>query len=175
MITWLKKQNWRSHALTLIAFLIIASGISFYQQRDMPSQKILPLQSHAISGQHINLEGIAKDKTVLLYFWGEWCGICDLTSPAIQKIHERFNPEDYAVITIALKSGNSSQVEGFLKSEGYDFKTINDPNGVISQQWGVQVTPSMAFIKPGGEISFLSSGLSTYWGMALKLWWTAST
>lgn len=171
MLTWLKKRNWRSHTFTLIAFLIVAGGISLYQQRDLPSQFALPLQSHAIDGQHIDLQNRVKDKTVLLYFWGEWCAICDITSPAIQKIHERFNPEKYEVITVALKSGTAERVQDYLQSEDYSFTTINDPNGVISQQWGVHVTPSMVYIEPGGEISTLSSGLSTYWGMALKLWW----
>jgi len=169
MLTWIKKQKWRSHLSSVIVFLVVATGITWYQQRDMASQHALPLQTHSVQGQHLNLAALTKDKPVMLYFWGSWCGICDITSPWVDTLSQKNS--DYEIITIALKSGNNSEVTSYLNQQGYTFKTINDPNGYISQQWGVNVTPSIAYIFPGGEISSLSTGLTSKWGMQLRLWW----
>ncbi|MFU2047596.1 hypothetical protein [Avibacterium gallinarum] len=47
--------------------------------------------------------------------------------------------------------------------------TVNDPQGTLSAQWHIQVTPSIIIIK-NGKIVHITTGLSSPWGLKLRLW-----
>jgi len=69
-----------------------------------------------------------------------------------------------------MSSGSEAKVNEYLINEGYDFKTINDPEGQISQQWGVNVTPTIVIINSDNSISSVITGLSSRWSIIFRLW-----
>ena len=77
--------------------------------------------------------------------------------------------EDISVLSIALKSGNPQQVADYLKQEDYRFPVINDPNGEISKSWDIQATPTILIIKDGKIVQH-TTGLTSYWGLKVRLW-----
>lgn len=170
MISALKRRLltpawWFSQLKTVLIMVMIVVAVAFYQQRNMASGTAPALVMNTVKGDPYDLRAELRQGPLLVYFWGSWCGICSLTSPAVSDIAEHNN-----VLTIALKSGDNVEVQQYLKQHGYQFNTVNDEFGLISQQWGVSVTPSLFYLNTEGEITQVSSGFSSEWGMRFKLW-----
>lgn len=156
---------WFSQLKTVLIMVVIVFAVAFYQQRNMVSGIAPALVLNTLEGKTYNLKDELAKGPLLVYFWGSWCGICSLTSPAVNDI-----AQDNNVLTIALASGNDAEVQQFMDQHGYQFTTLNDDNGLISQQWGVTITPSLFYLNTEGEIVQVSAGLSSDWGMRIKLW-----
>ncbi|MBQ0729161.1 MAG: protein disulfide oxidoreductase [Oleispira antarctica] len=150
------KAFWLSSLKTLALIIIVVLIVTQYQQRDMST------------GQAPTLEGINySNGPTLVYFWGSWCPICRTTSPFVSTLAQE---QEDNVVSIALSSGSDEEINHYLKEHDYQFDTINDDNGKISQSWGVAVTPSMFIIDTQGDIRFISTGITSLWGMKLRLW-----
>lgn len=150
------KNFWISNAKTLTFLIIIVTAITQYQQRSM------------IRGLAPTLPGISySEKYTLVYFWGSWCPICKTTSPFVSTLAEE---GDYNIVSVALSSGSDAEITRYQIENGYQFKTINDASGEISNSWGVSVTPSIYIINTEGEITYISTGMTSLWGMRLRLW-----
>jgi len=156
---------WLSQLKTILIMVVIVSAVAFYQQRNMVSGVAPALMLNTLEGETYDLKGELTKGPMLVYFWGSWCGICSLTSPAVDDI-----AQDNNVLTIALASGDDAEVQQYMDRHGYQFTTLNDDSGLISQQWGVTITPSLFYLNTEGEITQVSAGLSSEWGMRFKLW-----
>jgi thiol-disulfide isomerase/thioredoxin len=155
-INWLKSDSVKSNLKTIFLMLVVVFVVTQYQQRDMNE------------GQAQILESIDySNGPTLVYFWGSWCSICSTTSPSVSTLAQESN---HNIVSIALSSGNDEEVHRYLNENDYVFSAINDDNGLISKSWGVAVTPSIFIIDSKGGIRFTSTGMTSLWGMKLRLW-----
>jgi peroxiredoxin len=150
------KAFWLSNLKTLALMLIVILVVTQYQQRDMNTGQAPKLSS-------INYH----NGPTLVYFWGSWCPICRTTSPFVSTLAEE---NQLNVISIALSSGSDEEIDRYLKEHHYRFETLNDDNGQISKAWGVAVTPSLFIVDTQGDIRFITTGMTSLWGMKLRLW-----
>jgi alkyl hydroperoxide reductase subunit AhpC len=70
-----------------------------------------------------------------------------------------------------MNSGLTNEVKQYMKEQGIDFPTLNDPDGSISAAWGVHAVPASFIIAPDGKIQFVEVGYTTEIGLRLRLWW----
>lgn len=155
------KQYGFSNLATLAIMLLIAFGVSQYQQR------------HMTQGQAPTVHGIDYSQgPTLVYFWASWCAVCQTTSNSVSTLAKKTKNDTISgqVISVALSSGRDNEITRYQQQQGYQFKTINDDQGLISQQWGVAVTPSFFIIDTQGNIHSTSTGITSPWGMKLRLW-----
>ena len=147
-------------------FIVIFIGLlQMFMQRDMRSGAV-PDLPNAINGQ----EGVSliSSKPAIIYFWGSWCGICTTIQGTISSVLK-----DYSGVTVALRSGNNTDVLSYLHSHQLDWQVINDHDGALAQAFGVNTVPAVFIIAPDGEISFVTLGYVTEIGLRLRLWWLA--
>lgn len=168
------KEAWISNLKTLAVVAVVYGGISYYQQRNMTKgiAPLLKVSEETVIETEINkLPDLTKinynNKPTLVYFWGTWCPICKTTSSSISTLAEENN---YQIISVALSSGSNEDIKAYQKEQGYNFNTINDDNGQISKEWGVTVTPSFFYVDTKGEITAISTGIASIWGMRFRLW-----
>ncbi|WP_346839161.1 protein disulfide oxidoreductase [Microbulbifer sp. SAOS-129_SWC] len=154
----------RSLAGFALLAIIVASGVAYYQQRDVPKDRAPAFAARTLDGDLLDLQQMTADGPVLLYFWATWCGYCRVVSPVIDDL-----AGDYQVISVALQSGDRAQVEKYLEDKMLDFPTVNDPAGAISHAWGVRVTPTIVIVGSDGKVSWVTSGTTTRWGLEARL------
>lgn len=147
-----------------LMFIVLSTVIDWYRKPSAPNQFAQQVL-YDLQHQPKMIAQLSHDRPILLYFWGSWCTYCKFTSPAIQQ----FADENVPVLSVALKSGTPQDVVDYLKQEDYRFPVINDPDGVISKSWDIQATPTVLIIKDG-EIVQHTTGLTSYWGLKVRLW-----
>jgi hypothetical protein len=74
----------------------------------------------------------------------------------------------YQVVSVALSSGSDERVHRYMQAKDYEFPVINDSNGLISRQWNISVTPTIAVIYKG-KIENISTGVTTPMGLWLRI------
>ena len=143
-------------------------AVQAYHARHAPQSGPAPdIQAPDLSGQYIELQQY-QGKATLVYFWATWCGVCSMTRGSIDNI-----AQDHQVITIASQSGNNEELNTYRQQHNFDVTIINDEHGALSQAYGVQAFPSVFILDSKGNISDVEIGLSSEWGLRLRLWWAS--
>lgn len=86
-----------------------------------------------------------------------------MTSPAISDIAAQ-SP----VIAVAVASGSNTQINQFLATNNYQFSSLNVDS--IPGQWRAEYLPAIYIVDKKGQIRFVTTGISSKWGLTLKLW-----
>ena len=160
-----RAAKWRDYAVQVLLFVIVVAAIRTWQQRDMVSGAAPALQGSSLTGQFYQLPAHPQHP-VLVHFWATWCPICRAEQSSITAIaHD--NPN---VITVAMNSGKPEDVAKHMKDQNIEFRVLNDPDGSLSNKWGVHAVPASFVISPGGEIRFVEVGYTTGIGLRFRLW-----
>jgi peroxiredoxin len=160
-----RKTKWRNIAVNVLLFVVVVVGIRAWQHRDMVSGAAPALQGVTLTGQPYILPAHPA-QPVLVHFWGTWCSICRAEQNSIVAIaHDHPN-----IITVAMQSGRPEEVARFMREQGIDFPVVNDPDGGLSNAWGVHAVPASFIIAPDGKVRFVEVGYTSGWGLRLRLW-----
>ena len=108
--------------LQFALFLAVLSVAADYWRRPSAPLDAAAHPLSTLSGSSLTLAQHSSNQTVLLYFWGSWCGICRHTSPVIQKLHE----DGVAVLGVAVQSGSDADIRAYLDKQAWHFDNIND-------------------------------------------------
>ena len=157
-------KKWLKSLFSLFLSLLIMSCILDVVRRPNVPESNFSVRYNDLQQDSFFFAQLNQDRPVVLYFWGTWCGICRYTSPAIQSLTE----EGESVVTVALRSGDEEKVRFYLQENQYSFRTVNDPKGEIAFQWNVSVTPTIVIFNQG-KITFSTTGISSYWGLKVRL------
>jgi hypothetical protein len=164
IIAWAKQAT-----QMLLLLLAISLAVDTLRAPKLPiqaAQTALPIVPRSPDAAPLTttLQAASQNRTLLLYIWGAWCGVCKHTSPVIQRLHDDGTP----VLSVALRSGSDDDIRAYLQQQGYTFPAVNDDNGAWSQQWGVKVTPTIVLIK-NGKVLHSTTGLAGYWTLKTRI------
>lgn len=147
-------------------FRFVIFGVRFYQQLDMPKGIAPPVSGVTLGGNKVSID--SSTKPVLLHFWATWCGICKWEQGTIASLSK-----DYAVISVAIQSGDDDEVKSYIKKNGLVIPVINDRFGQIAMDYGVRGVPSSFVIDKDGAIRAVEVGYTSEIGLRLRLWWAS--
>ena len=160
------RKTLKSWAINIALLLSVYFIVQAYQSRNTPQSGPAPdIQEVDIHGQQIELKHYRGQPT-LIYFWATWCRVCSLTRDSINNISQ-----DHPVITIASQSGDDEEILSYQQQHQFDVTIINDQRGQLSRAYGVQAFPSVFILDSMGNINDVEIGLSSEWGLRLRLWW----
>ncbi|MCK5872182.1 MAG: redoxin domain-containing protein [Methylococcales bacterium] len=146
---------------TLAALLIFVAPI-FVQFHPLPT--LTPELIHQVMAK----EKISKPQ--FIYFWANWCGVCQKMQSPISTILK-----DYNGVTVAVSSGNAEQVQSYLDHYQLIWPTVNDEHNEIGEQFLVKAVPTIFIFNQAGEIAFVDSGYVSVYGLRLRLWLASSS
>lgn len=155
-------KYFKKYAFYLLFTALIFAG-QFLRSGDLVTGKPPAIAQSTLGG--IQATAIAGKGPALIYFWGEWCGVCAMMKNAISSVSA-----DYPVLTVALRSGNDAAVSQYLQQKQLSWSVINDNEGNIAQSYGVKAVPSAFFINSEGNIVFTTVGYTSGWGLRIRLW-----
>jgi thiol-disulfide isomerase/thioredoxin len=158
------KSKIKKYAKELFSFfliVIIASNvISYFKSNDL-NKEPLPIKKFTLlDGSNYQ----ATNKPLLVYVWATWCPICKFQSPNIQSLSK-----DYELITIAVQSGDEFSIKNYLKNENYNFKVVNDENGLIASKLKVSVYPTTFIYDKNHNLLFSDIGYTSTLGLYLRM------
>ena len=170
LVAW--ARNWKSHALTLLVFLLAYAAIHLWQTRDLPGGAAPTFSAPMASPQTLGTIDLAQwrashpGRAVALHFWAEWCPICRMEQDSISRLQQ-----DWPVLGVAMQSGDASRVQAVLRKRQLDWLTAVDPDGTLSHHYGLTSVPAFVVLDAQGHIRFAEIGYTTEAGMRLRLWW----
>ncbi len=148
---------------TALVFLLVSLFLDWVRKPEEPAGAAgRPLTM--LSGQRLTLEQLGRDRAVLVYFWGSWCGVCRYQSPIIDDLAADGVP----VVGVAVRSGSASEVAAYMEKRGLGFPTVNDEDGSLSGAWRIVATPTVVLVKNGKMIHY-TTGISSYWGLRARI------
>ncbi|CWM12698.1 periplasmic thioredoxin [Neisseria meningitidis] len=148
---------------TALVFLLVSLFLDWIRKPDEPAGAAgRPLT--LLSGQRLTLGQFSRDKAVLVYFWGSWCGVCRYQSPIIDDLAADGVP----VVGVAVRSGSSAEVGAYMEKRGLGFPTVNDEDGGLARSWRIVATPAVVLVKNGKMVHY-TTGISSYWGLRARI------
>ncbi len=144
----------------IVAFVIF--GGQFFINRGLISGVPPQINSRTMDGQEV-MSRIEKGPA-LIYFWAEWCGICNMMKASIASVLK-----DYPGFTVSVRSGNDLQVRQYLNRHQLDWPVVNDRDSRIAKRYGVEGVPVLFFVNPEGKIIFSAVGFTSETGIRFRL------
>jgi thiol-disulfide isomerase/thioredoxin len=94
---------------------------------------------------------IGKGKYVLVDFWASWCGPCKEEIPNIKKVYNKYNGEDFDVLSVAVWDKATASISA-ANALGITWKQIIDAQRIPTDIYGIQGIPHIMLIGPDGTI-----------------------
>ena len=118
--------------------------------------------TRTVSGKPLSLKSL-RGKVVLLDYWATWCGPCQMATPTLQALHQKFGKQGLAVVGMSVDDARSvGQVKPFMKHFGMTYIVTASPmqNGKAQGAYHVHGIPSQFLIDKKGIVRWSQSGYS---------------
>jgi len=159
-----KFKKYIKEIVTFVVFMsIFANVISLYKAQDLNKESLTEVNLTLIDDIKYKFP---KNKPILIHFWATWCPICKIEAPNIQRI-----ANSYDVLTIAVKSGSNADIEAYLKDNELSYKTYNDRDGFLAQEYNVPAYPTTFIYNKKGELIFSEVGYTSTFGLWIRMLW----
>lgn len=163
----------RTRTLTVLVAAAILVAVWIARQRDLPVVAGFRAPDFAAADEQGGTVTLATyaGRVVLLNVWATWCGPCREEMPSMQRLYDRFSPEDFEIAAISVDAlPDSVDAQGnpggdpiaFSRSLGLTFPILHDPSGEIQRIYGTSAVPESFLIGRDGVIYKKVAG-STEW------------
>lgn len=174
------RRDWKRHLGTLALFAGVMLAVQLWQTREvaggaLPAAALdapLPilgtdgaLRQSSLRAEIAALQRAHPGENIGLYVWADWCPICKTIQGTVNGL-----TQDHPMITIAMQSGPPDKVSRYMASRGLAWRTVIDPRSAIPGALGFGAVPAFAVITPQGELRWPTVGLTSSWGLRLRLW-----
>jgi peroxiredoxin len=143
----------------LCYLLLLSSSVVVAQESLMdtilPSEKANDFTLTTPDGQLISLSDY-RGKYVLVNFWAHWCSPCIKEFPAMQKLYDEADKDNFEIIGIHAGSFNEQAAE-FVSHFKISFPIVVDADTSL-KGWDVPALPMTYLINPQGEMIFKALG-----------------
>lgn len=123
------------------------------------SSSISGLTLESVNGTSKKLSEYLKKGPVYVSFWALWCEPCKLELRALKSFAKEHENDPFTILAVNQDSPKSlAKVKAYVKSQGYPFDVIVDPNTQIFQALNGQNLPFSVLIDRSGKIVTTRTG-----------------
>ena len=163
----MQRNQWKKIAKEIVIgvlILFVVSNVINYLRKPALQDETLPLNTfQTIDGKQFDFQSY-RGKPLLIHFWATWCPVCKMETANIERVSKK-----YRVVTIAVQSGNDSEIKAFLKEKEASFAVINDREGELSKRFSVEVFPTTFIYNSKGKLVFSEVGYTTTAGLLARM------
>ena len=148
----------RSWLLLCVTFLT-ASALHAETLTTLPHRPDAPtLELPDISGETLTLEDM-RGSVVLVNFWATWCPPCRAEMPSLQRLRDKFSPDEFRLLTVNVGESKKTidQFFGSMRTVP-TFTILTSAGRDIPKQWPVRGLPVTFIIDKGGRVTHVASG-----------------
>ena len=155
------KKYLKEAVILFIMVILVTNIVSFFRTKDLKVDNLVLLKEYKTIDNKEIAPLLESKKPLVLNFWGTWCPVCNQEISTIDKIAK---DKDVVLITIAVNSGNDSDIKKYMKEKGVDFIVINDKNGKLAQAFNIEAFPTTIFYNIKRDKTIKDSGYLSYMG-----------
>ena len=104
-----------------------------------------------LNGKPAHLSDL-RGKVVVLNFWASWCQPCIEETPALIALQKRIASRNGIVLGVSIDEDPSAYAK-FVRDQGINFPTYNDPSRKIATDYGTSMWPETYVIDRKGKIA----------------------
>ena len=162
MRNWSIKKIIKEIVTTLLMVFVVSMVLNYIRKPD--NDVVLSnIKVSLISGKKDSFRGDGS-KPIVIHFWATWCPTCKLEAPNLESIKDEAH-----LITIAVNSGNDSEIKAFMQERGYTYAVVNDGDEILSKKFNVDVFPTTFIYNSNGSLEFSEVGYSSTLGLKARL------
>jgi thiol-disulfide isomerase/thioredoxin len=139
-------------------------GAQLVVTRGLVSGTPPPIREATLDGATFDVPNRER-RPAVIYFWASWCQICKAMQGSIRSV-----AQDAPLVSVALLSGDETEVRDYIKREGFDVPVILDRDGTIGRDYGIRGVPAVFILGPDGNIRFSTIGYTSELGLRVRLW-----
>ena len=165
---WRRARWWLLEAVLLLAVFF---GVQAWFTRDVVRGELPPIPGAVLGTPHPTVQAWrddARNDAFMLYVWATWCGVCRAMEDNVDAL-----ARDARVLSVAMQSGASADVQRHLHARGHAWATVNDPDGAVARTLGASAVPTLLFVDRHGRIRGVTRGYTTTLGLRARLAWAS--
>ncbi len=134
----------------VIATALVAIGMTVYLNTGTVAAP--PATFVLLDGSSKTTENL-KGRVTLVNFWATSCVTCVAEMPKIIATYNKYHPQGFDTIAVAMSYDPPSYVVNFAQSRQLPFAVAIDNTGSVAKAWGeVKLTPTTYVVNKRGEI-----------------------
>ena len=113
-----------------------------------------------------------RGKKVLIHFFATWCGVCRAELPSLRGLSQNLGPNE-TLLAIVEDSDDVEAVRRFAREHELSYPILLGTRETL-RAYRVTSFPTNYYVNGDGSVQASTVGLSTRFGMALRLFLTRS-
>lgn len=94
-----------------------------------------------------------RGKIVVVTFWASWCGRCRKELPGLDALQKHAGDKILKVIAVNVQDSPADYRLMMRQMKSYTIAMTRDPDGKISEGYGVKAFPNLWIIDPQGRVA----------------------
>jgi thiol-disulfide isomerase/thioredoxin len=145
-----------------IALIAIFVGRYIYHIPEFKIGATVPnIETKIINGKDFNLHEFAKDKVVLIEFWGSWCVPCRASNKKLVKVYNKYKTkkfkdfETFEIVSIGIEQGEGNWKGAIMQDQlQWQYQILQDEmfDSELVKLYGITEIPSNYLIDSKGKI-----------------------
>lgn len=120
---------------------------------------ITALTLEEMDGSTTKLSEYLRNGSVYVSFWALWCEPCKQELRALKSFAKEHADDPFTILAVNQDSPKSlAKVKAYVKSQGYPFPVILDPNAQVFQAFNGQNLPFSVLIDKSGKVVSTRTG-----------------
>lgn len=142
--------------IIIAGLLLLVAGYFYWSRlpRYSTGTSIPDFSVHLQDGQQVRLSDL-RGKTVLVHFWGSWCGPCRQENPHLADLYKTYHSKGFEVISVAIERNPAGWAKA-IQNDGITWPMhvmeSGDFDGPLAQLFNVHSIPAIFLINKEGML-----------------------
>jgi peroxiredoxin len=166
------KRSRKRRVLSIVGQVVLvgvaALAITEWQGRNLVARRspAPDLVLRTLDGDEVSLAQ-ARGKTVVLYFFAPWCGVCGASSKNVVALREARREAEVAVYAVGLDWSSPDELARFARDHELNVPVLVGDDDV-RRRYAIQAYPTIYVIDERGRVRDRVAGYTTELGLRLR-------
>jgi cytochrome c biogenesis protein CcmG/thiol:disulfide interchange protein DsbE len=145
----------------IFAYAVVAGlmGMLLANRASAQSSSVTNLALDELDGTTTKLSEYLRNGPVYMSFWALWCEPCKQELRALKSFAKEHADDPFTILAVNQDSPKSlAKVKAYVRSQGYPFPVILDPNTQLFQALNGQNLPFSVLIDKSGKVVTTRTG-----------------